>query len=288
MRKSRRESAGNAVGPSHPFGNRSPSLRRVRLLAIVFLRRVFPLTAGGILLAGSLLAAPATVPATPAAAGDPADEIAAAEAAGAQLLFDYDFEEALEQYRLLSERFPEHPSGPYNLATAIWTRLAQRSNAIRGPSLRNDRFFSQDGRPEPTPEEELAFQQQLEEAYRRAEALLERDPDDVEALYHLGAAEALEAGWAVIVNRAWFRATRLIRRAVGRHRRVQELDPGFRDAYLVPGTYVYSMPPCRGRSGWSPSCSGCAATGKGGCAGSRSPRTRAGGRGGEACGPTNS
>ena len=208
--------------------------------------------------------------------------------AGAQLLFDYDFEEALEQYRLLSERFPEHPSGPYNLATAIWTRLAQRSNAIRGPSLRNDRFFSQDGRPEPTPEEELAFQQQLEEAYRRAEALLERDPDDVEALYHLGAAEALEAGWAVIVNRAWFRATRLIRRAVGRHRRVQKLDPGFRDAYLVPGTYVYSMPPCRGRSGWSPSCSGCAATGKGGCAGSRSPRTRAGGRGGEAFGLTNS
>ena len=42
-------------------------------------------------------------------------------------------------------------------------------------------------------------------------------------------------------NRAWFRATRLIRRAVGRHRRVQELDPGFRDAYLVPGTCVYSI-----------------------------------------------
>ena len=43
------------------------------------------------------------------------------------------------------------------------------------------------------------------------------------------------------MDRAWFRATRLIRRAVGRHRRVQELDPGFRDAYLVPGTYAYSI-----------------------------------------------
>ena len=140
-----------------------------------------------------------------------------------------------------SHRDGDPEPGNAGVHTTIWTRLAQRSNAIRGSSLRNDRFFSQDGRPEPTPEEEVAFHQQLEEAYRRAEALLERDPDDVEALYHLGAAEALEAGWAVVVNRAWFRATRLIRRAVGRHRRVQELDPGFRDAYLVPGTYEYSI-----------------------------------------------
>ena len=205
----------------------------------MFRRAVLSPTAWGFCIA---LAAGVPAAAQPTAGlGDPADEIAAAEAAGSQLLFDYDFEDALEHYAGLSERFPEHPTGPYHLATTIWTRLAQRSNAIRGSSLRNDRFFSQDGRPEPTPEEEVAFHQQLEEAYRRAEALLERDPDDVEALYHLGAAEALEAGWAVVVNRAWFRATRLIRRAVGRHRRVQELDPGFRDAYLVPGTYEYSI-----------------------------------------------
>lgn len=199
--------------------------------------RVLPLAAGGIFLAGTLLAG--QIPEPPPA--DPEAEIAAAEARGAQFLFDYDFEEALRTYRELGERFPEHPSGPYNLATTTWTRLAQRSNAVRGPSLRNDRFFSQDGRPEPTPEEEASFRAQLEEAYRRAEAQLERDPDDVEALYHLGAAEALEAGWAVIVDRAWFRATRLIRRGVGRHRRLQELDPGFRDAYVIPGTYVYSI-----------------------------------------------
>ena len=201
------------------------------------LRRVFPLTAGGILLAGSLLAALATT----AAAANPADEIAAAEAAGAQLLFDYDFEEALEHYHGVSERFPEHPTGPYNLATTIWTRLAQRSNGMRGSSLRNDRFFSQQGRPETAPEEVAAFREQLEEAYRRAEALLERDPDDVEALYYLGATEALESGWAMIVDRAWFRAARTIRRGAGRHRRVQELDPGFRDAYAVPGAYDYGI-----------------------------------------------
>ena len=202
-----------------------------------------PRLARGVLLAVALYAAGATAApaASRAAFQDHTDEIAAAESTGAQLLFDYDFEAAIEHYTRLSERFPEHPSGPYNLATTIWTRLAQRSNAIRGPSLRNDRFFSQEGRPTPTPEEDAAFHEQLEEAYRRGEALLARDPDDVEALYHLGASEALEAGWAVIVDRAWFGATRTIRRAVDRHRRVQELDPEFRDAYLVPGTYEYAI-----------------------------------------------
>ena len=203
----------------------------------MFPRRALALGAGGVWFAGSLLAG--QIPEPPPT--DPAAEIAAAEEAGAQFLFDYDFEEAFRTYRELSERFPEHPGGPYNLATTTWTRLAQRSNAVRGPSLRNDRFFSQDGRPEPTAEEETAFRTHLDEAYRRAEALLERDPDHLEGLYHLGAAEALEAGWEVVVDRAWFRATRLIRRGVGHHRRLQELDPGFRDAHVVPGTYVYSI-----------------------------------------------
>ncbi|MDE2882050.1 MAG: hypothetical protein OXP70_09375, partial [Acidobacteriota bacterium] len=196
----------------------------------MFRRAVFLAIAGGLLPCAAAAAQPG--------AGDSAAEIAAAEAAGAQFLFDYDFEDALRTYRELGERFPEHPSGPYHVAVITWTRLAQRSNAVRGPSLRNDRFFSQDGRPEPGSGEEAAFREHLEEAYRRAEALLERDPDHPEALYYRGAAEGLEAGWAVIVDRAWFRATRLIRRAVGRHRRLQELDPGFRDAYVIPGTYV--------------------------------------------------
>lgn len=182
----------------------------------------------------------AAVLATPAAAG-PAEELAAAETLGSQLLFDYDFEEAIRHYTGVSERFPDHPSGPYNIAITIWTRLAQRSNGMRGSSLRNDRFFSQPGRPEVTPDEESAFRAHLEEAYRRADERLAEDPDDVEALYYRGATEALESGWSVIVERAWFRAARQIRRGVGRHRRVQELDPGFRDAYAVPGAYHYGV-----------------------------------------------
>ena len=194
-------------------------------------RAVVPRVA--LLLTASLAALPA--------AGASAAQLAVAETAGSQLLFDYDFAAALEHYARMSEHFPEHPSGPYHIATTIWARLAQRSNGMRGSSLRNDRFFAQPGRPEVAAEEEAAFREHVEEAYRRGERLLERDPDDVEALYYLGATEALESGWAIIVDRAWFRAARRIRRGVGRHRRIQELDPDFRDAYAVPGAYDYGV-----------------------------------------------
>ena len=183
----------------------------------------------------------ATGNATGHPAGDATADLAAAETAGAQLLFDYDFDRAAAHYLEVSERFPEHPSGPYNVAAVIWNRLAQRSNGMRGSSLRNDRYFHQQGRSEATPAEEADFRLQLEESYRRAERLLAEDPDHLEALYYLGATEALESGWSVIVDRAWFRAARQIRRGVRRHRRIQELDPAFRDAYAVPGAYEYGI-----------------------------------------------
>ena len=216
------------------------------------LRTAFPLAAFGTLLAAALAAQPPTgevlagevlagEPPRGIAARDAAIEIEAAETAGSQLLFDYDFEEARRHYARVSARYPEHPTGPYHLAMVVWSRLAQRSNGMRGSSLRNDRFFSQPGRPAVAPEEEADFREHLEEAYRRAESLLERDPDHLEGLYYLGASEALESGWAVIVDRAWARAARSMRRGVGRHRRVQELDPDFRDAYAVPGAYDYGI-----------------------------------------------
>ncbi len=218
----------------HPWGDPRDTTRAT--LPAPVLRHALRLVTAGVLLPAALAAAAAQ----PAPA-EPSEELAALETAGSQLLFDYDFDAAFEHYAAVSERFPEHPTGPYNLATTVWSRLAQRSNGMRGSSLRNDRFFSQQGRPDATPAEEAAFREHLEEAYRRGRALLERDPDHLEALYYLGAAEALESGWSVIVDRAWFRAAREIRRGVGRHRRVQELDPGFRDAYAVPGAYDYGI-----------------------------------------------
>lgn len=163
------------------------------------------------------------------------------ERAGARFLFDYDFEEADRVYRRLSEEFGEHPSGPYNRAAIVWTRLAQRSGGMRGSSHQGDRYWTQSRTPEVSDEEEALFYGYLAEALDRSARGLERDPGDLEALYYRGASEALESGWEIVVRRSYIGGFRSIRRAVGRHRRILEENPDFVDARVVPGAYDYGV-----------------------------------------------
>ncbi len=177
----------------------------------------------------------------PAAATDRAAELAEAEGVGAQWLFDYDYDRAAAHYAGVRDAYPNHPTGPYHLATVLWTRVAQRGNGMRGSSLRNDRYFSQTQRADATREEGEAFAAHIAEAYRRADRMLATHPEDPEGLYYRGAAEALESGWAIVVDRAWFRAARTIRRATGRLRQIQQIAPELRDAWAVPGAYEYGI-----------------------------------------------
>jgi hypothetical protein len=61
----------------------------------------------------------------------------------------------------------------------------------------------------------------------------------VEALYFLGAAEALNAVFAASIERRFFAASREASSAVDRHRDVLKLDPRFHDAALSIGMYSY-------------------------------------------------
>ena len=166
---------------------------------------------------------------------------AALDREGVQFLFDYDFEEADRVYREFSERFPDHPFGPYNRAAVIWTRLAQQSGGMRGSSHQGDRYWTQTRKPDASPEDAERFRELTEDALARAERALEEDPADLDVLYYLGATEALQSGWEIVIKRSYLAGARLIRRAVGRHRAVLEADPGFADAYVVPGAWDYGV-----------------------------------------------
>lgn len=160
---------------------------------------------------------------------------------GVQFLFDYDFEDADRVYREFSERFPDHPFGPYNRAAVIWTRLAQQSGGMRGSSHQGDRYWTQSRKPEASPEDAARFRELAEEALARAERALEEDPTNLDLLYYRGATEALQSGWEIVIERSYLAGARLVRRAVGRHRAVLEADPGFADAYVVPGAWDYGV-----------------------------------------------
>ncbi len=178
--------------------------------------------------------------AVPTAAGD-GESVAELELEGSRALFDYDFEDAERIYRRLTEAFPDHPAGPYNEAALLWTLVARRSGGMRGSTHQGDRYWTQTRKPEVAFEEDERFRGRLEEATARAEQALTRDPGDLEALYYLGATEALASGWEVVVRRSYVGGFLAIRRAVGRHRKILEADAGFVDAFVVPGAFAYGL-----------------------------------------------
>ena len=199
-------------------------------------RRVTALCLAGV---AATAGAQSDPPALDAARGGPSPSFLDRE--GVQFLFDYDFADADRVYRRFSEEFPDHPFGPYNRAAVVWTRLAQRSGGMRGSAHQGDRYWTQTRKPEASPEDIASFERFAEEALARAERALESAPGDLEVRYYRGATEALQSGWKIVVERSYLGGARLIRRAVGRHRDILESDPGFADAYAVPGAWDYGV-----------------------------------------------
>lgn len=198
------------------------------------------------ILAGLILFAPGLVHGQPRdlVEGTPRFDGAEAlplEIEGYQHVFNYDYEDADQVFQRLDEQFPDYAAGPYGRASTLYTRFAQQVGAMRGSSHRGDRFWDQSARPDLSPEERELFDRSYAESVARCERVLARDPDDTLALYYLGASEALKAAWDLTILRSYWGGTRAMRRAVKHHRRVQELDPEYDDAYQVPGVSQYGL-----------------------------------------------
>ena len=163
------------------------------------------------------------------------------EMEGYQHVFNYDYEEADQVFQRLDEEFPDYAAGPYGRASTLYMRFAQQVGAMRGSSHRGDRFWDQSAKPDLSPEELELFDRSYAESVARCERVLARNPNDTLALYYLGVTEALKAAWDMTILRSYWGGTRAMRRAVNHHRRVQEIDPEFDDAYQVPGVSEYGI-----------------------------------------------
>src|SRR5262249_61661575 len=85
------------------------------------------------------------------------------------------------------------------------------------------------------------FRTLTRQARQLPEARLKMFPKDVEALYFMGAIEALKASFEEAVERRHFAALKDGSDAVDKHREVIKLDPSYRDAEITIGLYDYTV-----------------------------------------------
>ena len=150
-----------------------------------------------------------------------------------------DYDRALTGFRQIQA---EHPGDP--LATDFLLDVAVFRELIR-LDLLDTTFYANDGflTGKHTVTENPAVRDEVRalaaQAGREADALLAKNPKDVDALYARGWSRSLLATYTALVERAFTGALKLALGAKNDQSEVLKIDPRYVDANLVVGTYQY-------------------------------------------------
>jgi tetratricopeptide (TPR) repeat protein len=158
-------------------------------------------------------------------------------AEGYEALYNLDYDGARRHFQKMIELAPDHPAGPQCFAASIWIQQLNESWELKS-TLYSDKAYT-DAKPKVDQRKVDEFRKWTRRTKQLAEARLRRNPNDVEALYFLGAAEGLEAAFSAAVERKFMSALRTGASAVDHHRKVLELSPQFYDAELTIGLQDY-------------------------------------------------
>jgi len=135
-----------------------------------------------------------------------------------------------------------HPDDPFavnhTLAGVIFKELL-RIGALDTEAYAGDSFLTKQAAAPVDPKVRERVIQLTTESLALSQARLDKNPNDVDALYARGATRALRATYTGIVDKAWFAGLRGAVAARHDEERVLELDPKYVDAKVVVGTHLY-------------------------------------------------
>jgi hypothetical protein len=161
---------------------------------------------------------------------------------GFNALFNMNYAKARVQFEQMITLDPKHPAGYVNLANSIWQkylaslRRHQTNDYNKGTAFYKD---EKEGEDEVDQNIDQAFQDNINKAILHAEAQLAANKNNIDAIYYLGLARNISAGYQATVKRSFFAALKSGSKGVNLHREVLEKDPAFTDAALSVGMYEY-------------------------------------------------
>jgi tetratricopeptide (TPR) repeat protein len=177
---------------------------------------------------------PATVASEP-----PAETAGALRGKAFEAAYNLDYPEALSYFNQSLAVDPNSSATHRGLAATTWLHIVFRRGSVTvdqylGSIQRSDVNFDK-----PPAEDAASFATHSSKALQLAEGRLTSHPNDVQALYDVGAAVGVIASYGATVEGRVLGSFRQARRAFDTHERVLQLDPSRKDAGLIVGTYRY-------------------------------------------------
>ena len=147
-----------------------------------------------------------------------------------------------EAYVYFKERLKSHPDDPdsYNhLGQIILYRELFRDGALESELVSGSNPFLRNPKLAISPQARNEFADCINHSLKLSDALLDKDPQDVHALYASGVAHGLHANYSFLVEKAWTDSLSDAAAANKANKQVLALDPRFVDARLIVGLYEY-------------------------------------------------
>lgn len=159
---------------------------------------------------------------------------------GFSALFNMKYADSKTKFEEMIALEPRHPAGYIYLANAIWLNyLASLRRLQTNVYNRGNSFYKDSKDTEVDPVVDSSFHENIDKGILHAEAQLAANKSNVAALYYLGLAKNISAGYEATVKLSFFSALRNGSKGVELHREVLKEDPAFIDAELSVGMYEY-------------------------------------------------
>ncbi|MDD5627472.1 MAG: hypothetical protein PHU21_00290 [Elusimicrobia bacterium] len=140
---------------------------------------------------------------------------------GLDAAYGMDFERAAALFTEAGQLEPENPVGPFFLASLQWLEYSQNADV-----------------PGTVDALEPKFNKIMDQALARAQKMFDKNHNDPEANFYLGACYGMKGRWYLLKYK-WVRAANLGFKGYKFLKRTVELDPDYADAYLGMGMYDY-------------------------------------------------
>jgi tetratricopeptide (TPR) repeat protein len=158
---------------------------------------------------------------------------------GYEHFYNLEYDKAIHEFELAQAAHPDDPFAVNHTLAAVVFKELYRIGALDTEAYANDNFITKKAAAPLDPAVRDRVKQLTDHAMALSQASLDKNANDINALYARGATRAMNATYVGVANKAWLSALRSAVAARHDEERVLELDPKYVDAKLAVGTHLY-------------------------------------------------
>lgn len=153
--------------------------------------------------------------------------------------YNLEYDQALIEFEKQAKSRPDDPAVHNNVAEAIMFSEMLRDGALESELVTGTNPFLRRPKMQIAPADKERFNASVNRAIKLAGSRLEKDANDIGALYALVVAHGLRSNYLFLVEKAWFDSLREATEARKADDRLLAIDPDFVDAHLASGMSKY-------------------------------------------------